>query len=120
MIRERPLSLIRCLRWMGTGHRAIPAPIEAAAPFSKSSLAAFLLVTVLLATACGPHGEVQPPNPSHGELQEPKPRPTVGSKIVFTRSGETGTGPDIFVINADGTGARQITHFTDGAWARDP
>jgi tricorn protease-like protein len=46
-----------------------------------------------------------------------------GTKIAFSRKSATNTNSDIFVVNADGTGVKQLTRFIDNAadpaWSPD-
>ena len=43
-----------------------------------------------------------------------------GGHIVFERSGGGGRGPQIFVMNADGSGVERLTHEPQASWGRSP
>ncbi len=43
-----------------------------------------------------------------------------GQRIAFERSGGGGRGPQIFVMNADGSGVERLTHEPEAAWGVSP
>ena len=43
-----------------------------------------------------------------------------GGHIVFERSGGGGRGPQVFVMNADGSGVERLTHEPQASWGRSP
>ena len=43
-----------------------------------------------------------------------------GQRIAFERSGGGGRGPQIFVMNADGSGVERLTHEPQASWGRSP
>jgi TolB protein len=55
------------------------------------------------------------PTPTSIPTASPTPTPGLQGKLVFQRS----SGGEIYVINADGTGLRQLTDGMDPAWSPD-
>ena len=43
-----------------------------------------------------------------------------GQRIAFQRSGGGGRGPQIFVMNADGSGVERLTHDPQASWGQSP
>jgi len=75
-----------------------------------------LLVAVLALVACGGSGDTgttsssqASPSPSVASSANPLPAPTVAGTMVFARVIEPGANYDIYVIDSDGTGLRQLT-----------
>lgn len=60
-------------------------------------------------TANSSPGAASSPSSASPENATPLPAPTVAGTIAFTRTLEPGLAHDIYVINADGTGLKQLT-----------
>jgi Tol biopolymer transport system component len=116
----------------GCGGLAGPQPAEQATPSSTPTVAVSAPVPTPVATDT-PTATPVPPTPTPTPTPEPPtptptatvaprplpptPTPTPGleGRFVF----QVGSGGDIYVVNADGTGLRRLTQGMDPSWSPD-
>jgi Tol biopolymer transport system component len=89
-------------------------------------ISAFVVLAVLLLAACGGSDATPSTSPSaavSGDGATPLPTPTVAGTIAFSNRAENEAYPDIYVVNADGTGLTQLTDDPGGddhpSWSPD-
>jgi Tol biopolymer transport system component len=106
------------MRVLGFGWQASPGR-SSCLGLAAAGWARVLVATLLFATAC--RGQVPSEQGTPSAVGGASKIVGGDSTIVFTRSDQLTTGAgtyrDVFVIEADGTGEKQLTH---GVWASDP
>jgi len=94
---------------------AAPTEIPTASPTTTPTMAATDTPTPEEPTATPTSPPVDTPTPTSIPTATPTPTPGLQGKLVFQRC----SGCEIYVINADGTGLRQLTDGMDPAWSPD-
>jgi len=75
-------------------------------------ISAFVVVAVLALAACGGSDATPSTSPTaaaSGDGATPLPTPTVAGTIAYSNRAKGAMNPDIYVVNADGTGLTQLT-----------
>jgi TolB protein len=114
----------------GCGGLAGPQPTEQAAPSSTPTVATSAPVPTPQATDTPtaapvpptPTATPEPPTPTATATVAPRPlpptptpTPSLEGRFVF----QVGSGGDIYVVNADGTGLKRLTQGMDPSWSPD-
>ncbi|MFB0538024.1 MAG: hypothetical protein ACETWR_23935 [Anaerolineae bacterium] len=94
---------------------AAPTETPTASPTTTPTMAATDTPTPEEPTATPTSPPVDTPTPTSIPTATPTPTPGLQGKLVFQRC----SGCEIYVINADGTGLRQLTDGMDPAWSPD-